>query len=217
MRSWPSRQRSANSADFDGAYDHGFVHYLAGIPGIRTRGVLVHQPGQQILVERAPVYSDSHRLLVLSSDLDHRLKILVVMAARSDVPGVDSILRKCLRAIRVLLEQDMPVVVEVPDYRDTNSLLAEPLDDMRHGLRGLTGIDRDANQLGAGTREIGDLFGCGFYIDGVGIGHRLDDDRVASADAHAVHVYGDRLSSLDGQGLLLKNRAESGADRMAGI
>ena len=55
----------------------------------------------------------------------------------------------------------------------------ELLADDRNRLRRLVVVDRDAHELGAGVRELGDLDGGAVGIGGVGVRHRLDDDRVA--------------------------------------
>ena len=63
--------------------------------------VLVHHLREQILVERAPVHADAHRLVVVDGDLDDRAKILVAALA-ADVARIDAVLRQRARAVRVL-------------------------------------------------------------------------------------------------------------------
>ena len=53
---------------------------------------------------------------------------------------------------------------------------------MRNGGGGFVAVDRDANQLGAGARKGCDLRDGAVDIGGVGVGHRLHDDRRAAAD-----------------------------------
>ena len=61
-------------------------------------------------------------------------------------------------------------------------------DHLRDGRRGLLGVDGDADELRAGVGEAGDLDRRGVRVRRVGVGHRLDDDRVGGADQHAADV-----------------------------
>ena len=54
-----------------------------------------------------------------------------------------------------------------------------------HGGRGGIGVDRDADELRAGVGEARDLDRGRVGVGGVGVGHRLDDDRVRRADQDA--------------------------------
>ena len=67
-------------------------------------------------------------------------------------------------------------------------MLEQPLLDMRHGGGGLVAIDGDAHDLGAGARQRRHLRGRSGDIGGVGIGHRLHDDRRIAADGHAADI-----------------------------
>ena len=53
---------------------------------------------------------------------------------------------------------------------------------MRDGGGGLLAVDRDPHQFGTGARQRCDLRHGAFDIGGVGIGHRLHDDRRTAAD-----------------------------------
>ena len=56
---------------------------------------------------------------------------------------------------------------------------------MRHGLGRLVAVDGDANELGTGAGESGDLRYRPVDVGGVGVGHRLHDDGCVAADRHA--------------------------------
>ena len=68
--------------------------------------------------------------------------------------------------------------------------------DVRHRCRGLVAVDRDAHELGAGARQCGHLARGAFDVGGVGVGHRLHDDRRAAADDHAADVHGNRFMTF---------------------
>ena len=76
----------------------------------------------------------------------------------------------------------MADVVEVADQRHVHADPVEALADLRHGGGRLVAVDGDAHELRAGPRELGDLRHGGVDVGGVGVGHRLDDDRGAAAD-----------------------------------
>ncbi len=54
--------------------------------------------------------------------------------------------------------------------------------DVRNGGGGLVAVDGDAHDFGAGARQRRDLRDGAVDIGGVGVGHRLHDDRRAAAD-----------------------------------
>ncbi len=80
------------------------------------------------------------------------------------------------------LEQLVTVEVKVADDGHVNAHSREPVADVRDGGGGLVGVDGDAHQFGAGASQGFDLLGRGLDIGGVGVGHRLHDDRGGTAD-----------------------------------
>ena len=172
------------------------VHDGARILRLGRGGVLVHQPGQQLLVEAAPVDADAHRLGVAHGQLDDLGELPVALGLEADVARIDAILVERLGAGRVLAQQRVAVVVEVADQRHLHAHLQQPLADARHGLGRLVAVDGDAHDLGAGAGEVGGLPRGPFHVGRVGVGHRLHDDRRAAADDHAAHIDGDGCSAL---------------------
>ena len=71
--------------------DHRLDHHVAGVARLGGRRVLVHQLGQEGLVERAPVDADPDGLAVVDRDPDDRREVLVV-ALRPDIARVDPVL-----------------------------------------------------------------------------------------------------------------------------
>ena len=94
--------------------DHRLDHHLAAVLRIGQGRVRIHHLGQQLLVERPPVDADADRDVVGDRDLDD-LRELLVAPLRADVAGVDPVLGEGRGGLGVLREQQMPVVVEVPD------------------------------------------------------------------------------------------------------
>ena len=90
-------------------------------------------------------------------------------------------------------------IVEVADDRHVDAHAQQPLLDVRHGGGGFVAVDGDAHHFRAGARQRRDLRTVACDIGGVGIGHRLHDDRCAAAD-------GD-IADLDGDGLMPSARA----------
>ena len=109
----------------EGGGQHRLDHHVAGVARGRQAGVLVHQLGQQLLVERAPVDADADRLALLDRDADDGLEVLVVPLG-AHVAGVDAVLVEGRRHGRVLGQQLVPVVVEVADDRHPDAQPAQP-------------------------------------------------------------------------------------------
>ena len=72
--------------------------------------------------------------------------------------------------------------MEIADQRRGDAALAQAVADVRNGSRRLLAIDRDADHFRAGARQRCDLRDGAVDIGGVGVGHRLHDDRGAAAD-----------------------------------
>ena len=146
--------------------------------------VLVHQAGQQILVQRTPVDANADRLLPAKGRVDDGGELAVLLVLEADVAGIDPILVERLGGGRIVGKQRMAVIVKVANEGDVNTALQEPFADVRYSLGGLVAVDGDAYKLGAGAREGCDLGRGGVYVGGVGVGHRLDDDGCTAADEH---------------------------------
>ena len=137
--------------------------------------------GQQRLVERAPVDPNPYRLVIPDSHFDDRAKIFVVPFS-PDVPRVDSVLGEGASTVGVLRQQQVAVIVEVTHDRDRDAHEAESLDDRRHSRRGLIIVDCHPHQLAPRSRKLGDLPHGGGHIGRIGVGHRLDHNRMTRAD-----------------------------------
>ena len=64
--------------------------------------------------------------------------------------------------------------------------------DMRHGGGSFVAIDGDAHEFRAGERQRHHLARGRLDVGGVGVGHRLHDDRRACADKHVADAHADR-------------------------
>jgi hypothetical protein len=184
--------------------EHGLDHHVARVERLRRPGVRVHQLGEELLVERAPVHPDPDRLVVVDRDADDRREVLVV-PLRANVPGVDPVLRQRGGHLRVLDQELVPVVVEVADDRHVHAEtthLAHHLGD-RGG--GLVGVHRDSDQLRAGMGQSRDLDRRRVGVGRVRVGHRLDDDRMRAPDEHAADVHADGGSPAGTPGQICRN------------
>ena len=129
-------------------------------------------------------------LPLLDGDPHDGREVVVVVAARPDVAGVDAVLGQGARRLRVVGQQLVAVVVEVADDRDGGAEAADLAHDLRDRRgRGLV-VDRDPDQLRAGMGQPRDLERRGVGVGRVRVRHRLDDDRMAAADHHALDIHG---------------------------
>ena len=102
-----------------------------------------------------------------------------------------------LGAGRVVEQQAMAVVVEIADQRHVDAHAVELLADLRHTGGGFRGIHRDPHQFGAGAGQFGTLHGRRHVVGGIGVGHRLDDDRGMSSDDHSTDPNRTHGAALD--------------------
>ena len=173
-----------------GTRHHRLEHHLAGIQRIGAAGVFIHHFREQLLVEASPVDPDADRFAVRQCDVDDGAEVLVAPLG-SDVAGIDAVLGEGRRALGILGEQQMAVVVEVPD--DGHVDLGH---DCRDRGRRRVVVDGDPHQLAPGLVQGTYLRHRRIDVSGVGVGHRLNDDRVGPAHFHAADVHDERLSSL---------------------
>ena len=98
---------------FQRGSDQRLVHDLFGIPGGSARSVLVHQAGQQFLVQAAPVHAYAYRFVVANGGFNHLGKLFVVLVAFAHVAGVDAVFGQGLGAVGKLGQQPVAVVMKV--------------------------------------------------------------------------------------------------------
>ena len=155
---------------------------------------------QQLLVERAPVGADTHRLVVADRGLDDGGELPVLLLLEADIPGIDAVLVERFGAGRVIGKELVADIVEIADDRHVDVHAQQPLLDVRHRGRRLVAVDGHAHHFRAGARQRRDLLRRRLHVGGVGIGHRLHDDRCAAADGDLAHVDGDGLMPFGGAG-----------------
>ena len=71
--------------------------------------------GQQLLVERAPIGADAHRLAVLQRHFDDGAELAVLLLLEADIARIDPVLVERLGAGRMLGEQLVADIVEIAD------------------------------------------------------------------------------------------------------
>lgn len=96
----------------------------------------------------------------------------------SDISWIDSVFRDGFRHLGIFFEEDVTVVVKIPDDRSGISLLAEFSGDLWNCEGCSIIIDRDAYELRARIGELDDLRDSRIDIASRSIGHRLDHDRM---------------------------------------
>ena len=174
---------------------HGLAGDGAHVLRLRKLGVLVHQMGEKLLVERAPVCADSDRLAVLDGLFDDRRELDVALGLEAHVARIDPVFVERLGTGGVIGQELMADIVKIADQRHEASDAGEPLLDLRHGGGGFVTVDGDTHHFGASAGERCDLAYRRIDISCIGVGHRLDDDGRASAHGHGAFA----LTDDDGQ------------------
>ena len=121
--------------------------------------------------------------------LDDGRELPVLLVLEADVAGVDAVLVERFGARRMVGQELVADVVEVPHDRHVDAHLSQAIFDVRDRGGSLIAVDRDADDLRAGAGQRSHLARGALDIGSVGIGHRLDDDRRAATDAHAADIH----------------------------
>ena len=167
-----------------GGYDQRLLHDAVGIPGFGQLRVLVHHVGGEFLVQAAPVHADAYRLVILDGLLDEDGELAVALPAETHVARIDAVLGERLGAIGVFRQQQVAVVMEIPDQGRVAAQRIQPLPDTGNLARRILVIHGDAHQLRPGGSQLLHLFHRRHRIGGIGIRHGLHDDGGAAAHRH---------------------------------
>ena len=104
----------------------------------------------------------------------------------------------------------MTVVVEVPDQWYSHAHIGEPAGDFGDGSRGLVVVHSHADEQAAGSRQLLYLERSARSVGGIGVRHRLDDDRMRRSDGYAAYESGGCFSTgYSGQIMLACEQFES--------
>ena len=98
----------------------------------------------------------------------HRAEVGIVLAAYAYVAGIDAVFGEGTGTFQVLREQEVAVVVEVPDDGDVDALLVEFVDDAGDSGGGLVIVDGNADQFASGAGQGGYLADGRGDLGGVG-------------------------------------------------
>jgi hypothetical protein len=159
---------------------HALVDDLFRRPPEISIRVLLHLRDHELLVERPGVDTNPNRFSAITRDAADRRELLVPSSSGADITGVDAVLVERFGAVRVARQEQMPVVVKIADKRGGAARVEHTPLDFGHGLRGFGDIDRDTDELGTRFGELNTLLSGRGGVDGIGAGHRLDDDGSAA-------------------------------------
>ena len=142
------------------ALAHGFEHDLAIRRAARAR--LAFSSISDVSSERSsePQLTPMRTgFAVGDRHLDHAAEVVVVLLAHADIARIDAVLVEQPRALGILAEQRVAVVVEVADDGHVDAAIAQAPDQLGHRGGRLARIDGDAHQLAAGGGEQRALLG----------------------------------------------------------
>ena len=162
--------------------DERIAHHRISVARRRGLRIDIHHAREQRGIEAAPVDADPHRLVVANGVFDHHGELRIALAALADVAGIDPVFGECAGAFRKFGQQLVAVEMKIANQRNGASLLVERGADRRHGGGSLRRVDGDAHDLRARLGECAHLRHGGGNVYGIGVGHRLHDDRRTAAD-----------------------------------
>ena len=129
-------------------------------------------------------------------DLDDVCELRVALVLEADIAGIDAVFVERFGAGRIVGKQLVADIVEVADQGRGDAALAQAIADVRKGGGRLLAIDGDAHHFRSGARQRRDLRDRAFDIGGVGVGHRLHDDRRTAADLDVTDLHAHGLVEL---------------------
>ena len=168
----------------EGRADERLARHGPRLGGLGQSGVLVHEGGEELLVQRAPVGADAHRLVVAHRGLDDGRELPVLLGAEAHIAGIDAVFVQRLRAGGMVRQQLVADVMEIAHQRHVDALPQQALLDARHGGSALVPVHGDAHDLGAGAGQRRHLAHGAVDVGGIGVGHGLDHDGRITADDH---------------------------------
>ncbi len=163
-------------------------NFLGFLPEILVR-VLLHFPHDQLLIERAAIDANAHRLSVIASDFADGGKLLVAALTRAHISRIDAVFIQRDSAVRIFREQNVTVVVKVPNDRHFASRRKQAFLDFGNGSGGFRHIHSDAHNFGAGFGKLKTLLRRSGHICRIRVGHGLDDNGRAAAHADMADIH----------------------------
>jgi hypothetical protein len=184
---------------FDRGKHHAIVDDLFGVEAQVAVGVFLHLAHDQLLIERAAIDADAHGLAVVDRDFADRRELFVAARARAHVPRIDAVLVERPRAVGILGQQNVPVVMKITDDRRDAPGIAQPRYDF--GYRGgrFRHVHRDPHQLRAGVGQLLALRHGSGDVRRIRVGHRLHDHRRAAAHLNVADLDANRFAPRYGK------------------
>ncbi len=179
-----------------GALHHGVPQNGSGLLRLRGPGVLVHELREQALVQRSPIHADANRFPVFHRHSYDGLEV-VIPAGGAHVPRIDPVFGQGRCAVRKSGQEDVAVVVEIPDDGRFHSGIPQASNDLRYGPGRSLVVHRHPDDLTPGLGKGHHLGHGGIHIRRVGVGHGLDHHRILPPHRHPTHIHLHRLSTSD--------------------
>ena len=184
---------------FDAGEHHAIVDDLFGVEAQVAVGVLLHLAHDEFLVERTAIHADADGLAVIDAPLCRSSRTARRGGSRAHISGIDAVLIEGARAIGILGQQDVAVVVKIANDGRVAAQIAQPGYDFRDGRGRFRHVHGNAHQLRPGVGEFLALRHGPGDVGGVRVGHRLHDDRRAAAHLNVADLDAIRLSPRDGK------------------
>ncbi len=172
-----------------GGQHHAVVDDFFGFLAEILVGVLLHFQHDQLLIERAAIDADAYRFAVVARDFANGGELFITALACADIAGIDAIFVQRLGAIGIFREQNVAVVMKVADDRNIATSCEKTILDFGDSGSGFRNVDGPAHDFRASFGKFQSLLQSAFNIGGVRVGHGLDDDRSAAADADVSDIY----------------------------
>ena len=110
---------------------HAIIDNLFGLFAQILVRVLLHLVHDELLIQRAAIHADAHGFAVVARNFADRGKLFVAPLARAHVAWIDAVLVQRLRALWILRQQNVAVVMKIADDRRDATGIEQALLDFR--------------------------------------------------------------------------------------
>ena len=96
---------------------------------------------------KRPIDADPHRAVIVRGNLNHGRKLCIAPLTVADIAWIDTVFGQSIGAGRIISEQRMTIVMEVPNQRHIDAHFIQRVAYIRHRGGGLGAVNCNPDQF----------------------------------------------------------------------